>query len=188
MLYLSLSTRLNRCLQDGAEPSAASVTLYNLHRLAHFAEDRHEDYHFKAQSILRSNSQLLTRAPFVSATMVSAAMAADKGYKQVCRGIVFARSSVSHRSPYKFIVTGAADAGETKKLLGIIRGTFVPNRVLIHLDPSQPPRELARVNGTLRALVEGRGLAQTMPNVRLCENFTCGLPIYAAAELAAKVS
>jgi uncharacterized protein YyaL (SSP411 family) len=70
-------------LQDGAEPSAVSITLYNLNRLSHFAEDRHSDYQAKAQSILRSNSQLLEHAPYALATMVSAAMVAQRGYKQV---------------------------------------------------------------------------------------------------------
>ena len=70
-------------LQDGAEPSAVSVTLYNLQRLSHFAEDRHAEYQSKAQSILRSNSQLLEQAPFALATMVSAGMVGDSGYRQV---------------------------------------------------------------------------------------------------------
>ena len=56
-------------LQDGAEPSAASITLHNLQRLTHFAEDRHAEYREKAESILRSNSQLLEKAPFALATM-----------------------------------------------------------------------------------------------------------------------
>ena len=60
-----------------------SITLYNLNRLSHFAEDRHAEYQEKAQSILRSNSQLLEHAPFALATMVSAAMVAERGYKQV---------------------------------------------------------------------------------------------------------
>ncbi len=70
-------------LQDGAEPSAVSITLANLQRLAHLAEDRHADYNAKAKSILSSNGQLLTRAPFALASMVSAAIMADKGYVQV---------------------------------------------------------------------------------------------------------
>ena len=69
--------------QDGAEPSAVSVTLHNLQRLAHFAEDRHVEYQAKAQSILQANSQLLAQAPFALATMVSAAMLGEQGYKQV---------------------------------------------------------------------------------------------------------
>lgn len=69
--------------QDGAEPSAASVTLSNLQRLAHFAEDRHAAYTEKAQSIVSSNGQLLTKAPHALASMVAAALMAGRGYRQV---------------------------------------------------------------------------------------------------------
>ncbi|EKM56969.1 uncharacterized protein PHACADRAFT_92450 [Phanerochaete carnosa HHB-10118-sp] len=148
--------------QDGAEPSAVSVTLYNLNRLAHFAEDRHGEYREKAQSILRSNSQLLEHAPFALATMVSAALTAQRGYRQ-------------------FIVSGEASNSDTTRFLHAIRHTFVPSRVLIHLDPQRPPRELAKLNGTLRALMDDS--ANARPNVRLCENFACGLPIYDPKEL-----
>ena len=57
--------------------------------------------------------------------------------------------------------------------------------MLIDLNPDDPPRDLAKVNGTLNSLVtaimldkEGRE-----PTVRVCENFACGLPIHDAKEL-----
>ncbi|OJT15668.1 Spermatogenesis-associated protein 20 [Trametes pubescens] len=153
--------------QDGAEPSAVSVTLANLQRLAHLAEDRHADYNAKAKSILSSNGQLLTRAPFALASMVSAAMMADKGYMQ-------------------FIHTGASS---TSPLLELIRSTFIPNRVLIHIDPKNPPRELAKVNGSVRSLIEelDRTGGETVENVRICEDFTCGLPIEDVDDLRARL-
>ncbi|KAI0634762.1 hypothetical protein C8Q77DRAFT_1103957 [Trametes polyzona] len=149
--------------QDGAEPSAVSITLSNLQRLAHFAEDRHMEYNEKAKSVLASNGQLLSRAPFALASMVSAAMMAEKGYMQ-------------------FIHTGAPSG---TPLLDLIRSVFIPNRVLIHLDPSNPPRELAKVNGSLRSLVEEIERMGSAPkeNIRICENFTCGLPIEDVEEL-----
>lgn len=69
--------------QDGAEPSAVSVTLSNLQRLAHFAEDHHTAFNDKAKSILASNGQLLKQAPHAMGTMVSNALMGEKGYKQV---------------------------------------------------------------------------------------------------------
>ncbi|CCM05079.1 uncharacterized protein FIBRA_07286 [Fibroporia radiculosa] len=159
--------------QDGAEPSAVSVTLSNLLRLSHFAEDRHKEYDEKAKSILASNAQLLGAAPYALAAMVSAAMCREKGYKQ----IILTESPASFPSPY----------------LKAIRERFVPNRVLIHLDPANPPRKLAKVNGTLRSLLtdintdrSGNADARSaQPNVRVCQNFTCGLPIRDMAELKA---
>ena len=76
-------------------------------------------------------------------------------------------------------MTGEDEA--TSKFLHAIHGVFLPNRVLIRLAPSAPPRELARWNGTLRALVDG--LPDAEPSVRVCENLTCGRPIYDPAEL-----
>ncbi|KAI0777401.1 hypothetical protein BD413DRAFT_609765 [Trametes elegans] len=149
--------------QDGAEPSAVSITLSNLQRLAHFAEDRHAAYTEKAKSVLDSNGQLLSRVPHALASMVSAAMAASKGYMQ-------------------FIHTGSA---ADSPFLKVIRSMFIPNRILIHLDPNNPPRELATVNGSLRTLVEELEKAggKAKENVRICENFTCGLPIEDVEEL-----
>ncbi|KAL7283967.1 hypothetical protein ACG7TL_001239 [Trametes sanguinea] len=153
--------------QDGAEPSAVSVTLSNLQRLAHFAEDKRADYTEKARSVLASNGQLLSRAPYALASMVSAALLEDKGYMQ------FIHTGTSPESP----------------LLKLIRSAFVPNRVLIHLDPRNPPRELAKINGSLRSLVEDldKGGAKIKENVRICENFTCGLPIEDVEELEKKL-
>ncbi|CAL1708631.1 unnamed protein product [Somion occarium] len=150
--------------QDGAEPSAASISLYNLNRLSHFAEDKYKDYHTKARSVIKSNSQLLNSAPFAVATMVSAAMMWQKGYKQ-------------------FIVTGSPSSVKTVAFFESIRKPFIPNRVLIHLDPDHPPQELARLNGTLQGLITEDSLANSEPNIRICETFTCGLPIYETEEL-----
>ncbi|KAI0646619.1 hypothetical protein C8Q79DRAFT_963600 [Trametes meyenii] len=144
--------------QDGAEPSAVSVTLSNLQRLAHFAEDNHVTYTEKAKSIISSNGQLLSHAPHALASMVGATMSAERRYMQ------FIHTSTALNSP----------------LLETIRSVFLPNRVLIHFDPNNPPRELARVNGSLRSLVEELDKdpgGVTKDNVRICENFTCGLPV-----------
>ncbi|KAF9809802.1 hypothetical protein IEO21_07245 [Rhodonia placenta] len=156
--------------QDGAEPSAVSVTLSNLLRLAHFAEDRYKEYQEKANSVLAANAQLLGAAPFALATMVSAAMLTERGLKQ-------------------FVLTETPSAPRQSPFLDVIRERFIPNRVLIHIDPAHPPRNLARANATLRTLIEdldknkGVDVATTVPSVHICENFTCGLPIKSVEKL-----
>ncbi|KAI1788099.1 hypothetical protein LXA43DRAFT_1161917, partial [Ganoderma leucocontextum] len=148
--------------QDGSEPSAVSVTLSNLQRLAHFAEDHHTAFDDRAKSILASSGQLLKQAPHALATMVSNALMGEKGYKQ------FIYQGTSQDSPF----------------LGLIRSTFIPNRVLLHFDPGNPPFGVANFNGSVRSLVEEleeRG--DVKENVRICENFTCGLPIETEEEL-----
>ena len=88
----------------------------------------------------------------------------------------------------QFIHTGSKDGD--RKLLELIRSTFIPNRVLIHLDPADPPRKLAALSSSVRSLVEeldkpGANSHQRegRENVRICENFTCGLPIDDVGEL-----
>lgn len=153
--------------QDGAEPSAISISSYNLHRLSHLAEDRYTEYIAKAEGIIKSNSQLLSAAPRGLGTLVSSGYVAKKGYRQ-------------------FIVVGDPAHPKTQEFICEIRRQFMPGRVLIHLDPKNPPLGLAKVNGTVRSLVGDDGSAlpdEVKPNVRICENFRCGLPIYDVDEL-----
>lgn len=70
--------------QDGAEPSAVSVSIHNLRRLAHLAEDRFAEYESKRARALGAHGQLLASAPFALATMVGALVVGEYGAKQVC--------------------------------------------------------------------------------------------------------
>lgn len=88
----------------------------------------------------------------------------------------------------QLIHTGPSD---DSVFLKMIRATFIPNRVLIHIDPHNPPQGLAALNATVRALVkeveESAGAVKVGENVRICENFTCGLPIEDVEELKHKL-
>ncbi|KAH9932269.1 Six-hairpin glycosidase-like protein [Fomitopsis serialis] len=154
--------------QDGAEPSAASVTLSNLYRLTHIAEDYHTEFAKKASSVLQSNAQLLEHAPFALGAMLANAMVHERGYVQM-------------------IVTESPTASPESSVLNTIRKRYMPHRVLIHFDPTAPPRELAKANGTLRSLVDDAdkkaASGDMKPSVRVCKNFTCGLPVYDLTEL-----
>ncbi|TBU27045.1 hypothetical protein BD311DRAFT_866380 [Dichomitus squalens] len=153
--------------QDGAEPSAVSVAVSNLQRLAHFAEDNHSAFTEKTTSTLASNGQFLKQAPHALAYLVSAALTGEKGYMQ------FIYEGTSQDSPF----------------LKLIRSTFIPNRVLIHFDPSNPPRGIAKHNGSVRSLIEEleKKEGEHRENVMICENFTCGLPIESVDELKHKL-
>ena len=61
--------------------------------------------------------------------------------------------------------------------------------MLIHLDPSNPPRGIAKFNGSVRSLIEEleKEGGERKENVRICENFTCGLPIESLDELKQKL-
>jgi uncharacterized protein YyaL (SSP411 family) len=60
--------------------------------------------------------------------------------------------------------------------LKLVRGSYIPNKVLIHLDPSSPPQELIKVNSVLGSLVET--IKEEEPSLRICEGGACQMPIY----------
>lgn len=172
-LYLAFS---NVCtlkwmlLQDGAEPSAASITLSNLTRLSHLDTIQTEKYSGKILQTYKSVAPLLERAPRALATSVIALMQQVTGYRQ-------------------FIVQGSPKSAQVQAYLDVLhRRTFIPNRVLIHLDPEQPPRELETRNAVVKSLVvdieERRRQGELIEeNVRLCEGFTCHLPVSEAVDV-----
>lgn len=83
----------------------------------------------------------------------------------------------------QIIVTGTPGDAATDEVLRSIRSRFVPNRSLILIDPTRPPSGLTTHNEVVRSLVDG--LAETpracrqLPEVRICEGGTCGLPLRA---------
>lgn len=62
-----------------------------------------------------------------------------------------------------------------------IFSTYIPNKVILYIDPSNPPDELARYNPIISDLIKGMK-SDERPSVRLCENFTCNLPVYELEE------
>lgn len=84
----------------------------------------------------------------------------------------------------QYVVTGSPQNTRTHEFLDAIRRAPILNTVLIHLDPEHPPRELAKLNSTIKSLVDAldKGQEKDAPNVRVCENFACGLPVYDVRE------
>jgi uncharacterized protein YyaL (SSP411 family) len=64
----------------------------------------------------------------------------------------------------------------TQGFLRLVRGSYIPNKVLIHLDPANPPLELVKLNPVLRSLVET--IKDEQPSLRICEGGACQMPIY----------
>ena len=83
----------------------------------------------------------------------------------------------------QFIVQGSPTSAQVQAYLEVLhRHTFIPNRVLIHLDSEQPPRGLETRNTVVKSLVDDiderkRRGEKIEENVRLCEGFTCHLPV-----------
>jgi uncharacterized protein YyaL (SSP411 family) len=78
----------------------------------------------------------------------------------------------------QYIVSGPRDDPRTKALLEVVRRAYRPAKVLIQLDPTDPPVELAKVNGvvdSLMSIIKGEE-----PSLRICENGACQMPIFDA--------
>ena len=57
-----------------------------------------------------------------------------------------------------------------------MRGHYRPGKVLIQLDPENPPLELAKVNGVIESLMDI--VKSEEPSLRICENGACQMPIF----------
>lgn len=153
----------NFCAQDGAEPSAVSITLSNLARLSHFDTSKNETWNQRISQTLKNIAPFIEGAPRALATSVAALMQQQAGYRQ-------------------FIVVGSPSSPTVQSYLDIIRRRFIPNRILIHIDPESLPVALAERNEVVKDLVEDiqkrKAAGKTVEeNVRLCEGFTCQLPV-----------
>jgi uncharacterized protein YyaL (SSP411 family) len=167
--------------QDGAEPAANSVSISNLFRLSEYFADQAEAYSSKARTLVQTvNDLFLQQAPHAAGTALAAARLST-GLKQV--RAVLSPNDVNHcLTRSQLIVTGPPSSPQTQALLDAIRSRFIPNRVLIHVDPSDPPVGLAKDNAAVKAIIDGLK-ADEKPSVRVCERGTCGLPIVDVGEL-----
>ncbi len=141
-------------VRDSAHPSGNSVQLQNLLRLAALRDDarlrelaERTMRHFDAQvrRSLGASERFLTAVEFALA------------------------------GPVELVVVGALDDPRTQALLREIRSAYLPNRVLVHVDPSR--------TGRVTPLTEGRTLVNGQPAVYVCRNYACRLPAVSPQQL-----
>ncbi|KAA8581077.1 hypothetical protein FQN60_002658, partial [Etheostoma spectabile] len=92
--------------QDGAEPSANSVSASNLLRLSHYAG--RQEWLQRSQQLLAAFSDRLTRVPIALPEMVQALMAQHYTLKQI-------------------VICGQRDAPDTTSLLAAVNSLFLPH-------------------------------------------------------------
>jgi hypothetical protein len=84
----------------------------------------------------------------------------------------------------QYVITGASGSTFTRAMIQAVHATrYIPNKVVIYIDPSNPPTGLARYNAVVKDIVEGierdRSAGKdTKENLRICRDFACGLPIF----------
>ncbi|XP_075889936.1 spermatogenesis-associated protein 20 isoform X3 [Nelusetta ayraudi] len=143
--------------QDGAEPSANSVSASNLLRLSHYT-GRQEWLH-KSQRLLAAFSDRLTKVPIALPEMVRALMAQHYTLKQI-------------------VICGQRDSPDTVDLLAAVSSLFLPHKVLMLLD-NETDGFLHQRLPVLSSMSRQDGVATAF----VCQDFTCSLPVTDALDL-----
>ncbi|XP_056184378.1 spermatogenesis-associated protein 20 isoform X2 [Falco biarmicus] len=143
--------------QDGAEPTANSVTVTNLLRAASYSG--RTDWVEKAGQILAAFSERLQKIPITLPEMARA-------------------TAVFHHTLKQVIICGDPQGEDTKEMLCCVRSVFSPNQVLMLAD-GDSTGFLYRQLPFLASLERKDGKATAY----LCSNFACSLPVTSLQEL-----
>ncbi|XP_077407428.1 spermatogenesis-associated protein 20 [Vanacampus margaritifer] len=143
--------------QDGAEPSANSVSASNLLRLSQYTG--RQEWLQRCQQLLAAFSDRLTNIPIALPEMVRALMA-------------------QHHMLTQIVICGQRDSPDTKGLLEVVNSLFLPHRVLMLLDGNADAFLRQRLP-VLSSLSQQGGEATAY----VCQDFTCSLPVTEPAEL-----
>lgn len=143
-------------IRDGATPSGNSVQMLNLLRLGAMTGD----------------NTLTTMAERVLTHFSGEAVGAPIACQRLLASVHFAING-----PLEIAIVGDPRQTDTKALLRIARAAYLPNRVIMLLDPS---RTEDTVNSPLLA---GRRLVNGMPAAYVCRRFSCLEPATSAEAL-----
>ncbi|KAK2876386.1 hypothetical protein Q8A67_020482 [Cirrhinus molitorella] len=143
--------------QDGAEPSANSVSAMNLLRLSHLTG--RQDWTQRSQQLLTAFSDRLLKVPIALPDMVRSVMAQHYTLKQI-------------------VICGQPDTEDTASLISCVNSLFLPHKVLMLADGNTEGFLYKRLP-VLSTLVPQDGKATAY----VCENFACALPVTCPQEL-----
>ncbi|XP_076054255.1 spermatogenesis-associated protein 20 [Oratosquilla oratoria] len=137
--------------QDGAEPSANSVSAGNLVHLASLLDS--SDYRTKAEFIFKLFSDRLTKIPIALPEMV--------------------RALLLHKTPAKqIILSGEKDAEDTKKLLRMVHSIYLPHKNFLLADADSSSFLYGRLENLKKYTPKS-----PKSKAYVCHNFVCSLPI-----------
>jgi uncharacterized protein YyaL (SSP411 family) len=146
---------------DGAEPVAGSVAVRNLIELIHLAPDP-----AAAARVERTLARLAGRLEAAGRAVPFMAM----------------NLAAWHRGLTQIVVVGAPGAGDTRALHREIAARYLPDALVLPLDPASPGgRRLAGALPWLAPLAMRAGRATAY----VCRRFTCEQPVTEPAALAA---
>ena len=148
---------------DGAEPSANSVAVRNLARLA--AMLHRADWRERAERTAQAFGPQLERTTLELPQMLAALGWLEQPAQQI-------------------LIQGGADDARTARLVAEVWRRPLPRHVLLRIDEHSRPALEARVE-FIRALPAN---ADTPPTAYVCENFACRLPTGDPAVLAQQLA
>jgi uncharacterized protein YyaL (SSP411 family) len=155
----TLITR-SKDIYDGAIPSGNSVAALNLMRLGRMTGN--SDLEEKAVRLAGAFSTQLREQPIA--------------YTQMLAALDFMVGP-----SLEIVIAGDPDHAETKAMIHVVRGRFLPNKVvLLRLEGKNGERLAA-----LSPFVKDMTSAKKMPRVYVCEAYACQTPIKDAAMLKA---
>ena len=137
---------------DGAEPSANSVSLQNLFRLAQMTDNK--NYREQAGRIIAVYNSKLRRVPQAMPRMMSS-------------------FNFHLANPRQIIIAGKPGGQDTEDLLRTVHGLFIPNKTLMLADGASGQRELEEYYNFIASIESVGGKATAY----VCENGVCNLPI-----------
>lgn len=143
--------------QDGAEPSANSVSALSLLRLSHYTG--RGEWAERSRHILAAFSDRLIKIPIALPEMVRALTAQYHSLKQV-------------------VIAGQPHSQDTQQLISCVNSHFVPNKVLLLADGNTESFLYQRLP-VLTSMTPQGGKATAF----VCKNFTCSLPVTSPEEL-----
>ncbi|KAI4873516.1 hypothetical protein NFI96_032599, partial [Prochilodus magdalenae] len=155
--------------QDGAEPSANSVSAMNLLRLSHLTGNQEWLQH--SQKLMTAFADRLVKVPIALPDMVRGLMAHHYTFKQI-------------------IICGQPDAEDTTSLITCVNSLFLPYKILLVLWFVKENEVLILADGNTEgflyqklpvhsSLVQQEGKATAY----VCQDFTCALPVTCPQEL-----
>ena len=140
---------------DQAIPSGTAVATKNLLRLYHYTGQAAYLQH--AEQVLQLFRRPMEQQPF--------------GFGSLLTALDFYL-----QKPREIVLIGTPGAADTRAMLQAIHQQYIPNKILLQIDPQQTAAGLDAFP-LLRDVLAGKTQVEGKATVYVCHNFTCSLPV-----------
>lgn len=138
-------------IYDGAIPSANSITMYNLTRLAR----------------ITGNTELEKKATEIGKTFSNQINQAPSGYTQMMVSLDFALGP-----SYEIVIVGDKEKKDTQRIIQSIHSTYIPNKVVILKQPDTKDKLIEELVPFIKEYTQINNQA----TIYVCKNQICQQP------------